>query len=263
MKPQSYLKQRRAGQRTVPVICILLAAGLFFLLPAMAEALELPTITVGIQEASGPKQVSTGLQVLFVLTVLSMAPAILLMTTAFTRIIIVLSIMRQAMGIQQMPPSQVLVGLALFLTFFVMSPVFSEINDQALQPYIKEQISQEQAIELAVKPMREFMFSQAKEAELGLLLNISGRPEPTTREDIPTMALIPAFMLSEIKRAFQMGFMIYIPFLVIDMVVASILLSMGMMMLPPIIISLPFKLMLFVLMDGWALVVGSLMQSFY
>lgn len=238
--------------------------GLFvFILPGPAWSQGLPTITLGIAEANSPQQVSTALQILFMLTILSVAPAILLMTTAFTRIIIVLSIMRQAMGIQRMPPTQILIGLSLFLTFFVMSPVFNEINDTALQPYLKEQITQEQALKLAVQPMREFMLSQAKEEELRLLMDISGREAPANHDDIPTVALIPAYMLSEIKHAFQMGFMIYIPFLVIDMVVASILLSMGMMMLPPIIISLPFKLMLFVLMDGWTLVIGSLVQSFY
>lgn len=242
------------------IIIISIACSLF---PAFAQAEGLPTITFGIGEANTPKQVSTALQILFIFTVLSMAPAILLMTTAFTRIIIVLAIMRQALGIQQMPPSQVLLGLALFLTFFVMSPVFGKINETALQPYLKEEISQEQALELATEPMREFMFSQAKEKEIGLMMDISGNNAPQYQDDVPIMALIPAFMLSEIKQAFQMGFMIYIPFLVIDMVVASILLSMGMMMLPPIIISLPFKLMLFVLMDGWSLVVGSLVQSFH
>jgi flagellar biosynthetic protein FliP len=239
----------------------LMALALFFI-PAMTWAQPLPTITLGIDEATGPQQVSTALQVLFVLTVLSMAPAILLMTTAFIRLVIVLSFVRQAMGTQQMPPNQVIIGLALFLTFFIMAPVFNQINDTALQPYLKEKISQEQALELAVKPMREFMFAQTNETDLGLLTDISGVEEPLNHDDIPTMTLIPGFMLSELKRAFQMGFMIYVPFLVIDMVVASVLMSMGMMMLPPVIISLPFKLLLFVLVDGWSLVVGSLVQSF-
>jgi len=191
------------------------------------------------------------------------APAILLMTTAFTRIVIVLSIVRQSMGTQQMPPNQILVSLALFLTFFIMTPVLTTINDTALQPYLKQEISQEQALERAVKPMREFMLAQTREAELGLLVEISGRPAPANHEEIQTMTLIPAFMLSELKKSFEMGFMIYIPFLVIDMVVASVLLSMGMMMLPPVIISLPFKLLLFVLVDGWGLIVGSLVKSFH
>jgi flagellar biosynthetic protein FliP len=233
------------------------------LFPALAWAQGLPTITVGIDEATSPQQVSTALQILFVLTVLSMAPAILLMTTSFTRIVIVLSIVRQSMGTQQMPPNQVIVGLALFLTFFVMAPTYTQINDNALQPYLKEQITQEEALALAVKPLREFMLTQSNEKDLELLMNISDEAVPANHNDVPTMTLIPAFMLSELKRAFQMGFMIYVPFLVIDMVVASVLLSMGMMMLPPIIISLPFKLLLFVLVDGWALIVGSLVKSFY
>ncbi len=233
------------------------------LLPALASAQGLPTITLGLGEATSPQQASTTLQVLLVLTVLSIAPAILLMTTSFTRIVIVLSLVRQSMGTQQMPPNQVIIGLALFLTFFVMAPVMNKINDSALQPYLKEQINQEQALDLAIKPMREFMFAQTGEKELGVLMDISGNAVPRSIDDVPTMTLIPAFMISELKRAFEMGFMIYIPFLVLDMVVASVLLSMGMMMLPPVIISLPFKLLLFVLVDGWSLVIGSLVHSFY
>lgn len=235
---------------------------LLILLPILAGAEGLPTITVGIGQATDPGQTSTALQILMVLTVLSMAPAILLMTTAFIRLVVVLSFVRQAMGTQQMPPNQIIIGLALFLTFFVMAPVFTQVNETALQPYLDKKISQEQALNAAVTPMREFMFKQTKEKELGLLMEIAGQPAPENQKDVPTMTLIPAFMLSELKRAFQIGFMVYIPFLVIDMVVASVLMSMGMMMLPPVIISLPFKLLLFVLVDGWNLVVSSLVQSF-
>ena len=243
---------------------LLLSLLILLCLPALSWAQGgLPTITVGIDEATNPQQVSTALQVLFVLTVLSIAPAILLMTTSFTRIVIVLSIVRQSMGTQQMPPNQVIVGLALFLTFFIMSPIYRQINATALQPYLHEKITQEQALQLAAKPLRKFMLSQSNEKDLSLLMNISAEPAPAVPDDIPTMTLIPAFMLSELKRAFQMGFMVYVPFLVIDMVVASVLLSMGMMMLPPVIISLPFKLLLFVLVDGWGLIVGSLVQSFH
>ncbi len=235
-----------------------------FLLAAVpAAAQNLPTVTLGVGQTGGPVEVSTVLQILLLLTILSVAPAILLMSTAFIRIVIVLSFLRQAMGTQQMPPNQVIIGLALFLTFFIMAPVFTQINDTALQPYLKQQVKQEQALELAVVPLRQFMFTHAQEKELGLLMEISGRPAPAGPDDIPTVVLIPAFMLSELKRAFQMGFMIYIPFLVIDMVVASVLMAMGMLMLPPPIISLPFKLLLFVLVDGWGLVVGSLVRSFY
>jgi flagellar biosynthetic protein FliP len=233
------------------------------LAPALAAAEGLPTLTVGVGQTTDPAQMSTALQILLVLTVLTMAPAILLMTTAFIRLVVVLSFVRQAMGTQQMPPNQIIIGLALFLTFFIMAPVFGQIHEQALKPYLNKEIGQETALEQAVKPMREFMFSQTKEKELGLLIEISGDKVPENLDDVPTMTLIPAFMLSELKRAFQIGFMVYIPFLVIDMVVASVLMSMGMMMLPPIIISLPFKLLLFVLVDGWSLVVGSLVQSFY
>jgi len=232
------------------------------LLPLGAYAAGLPTITVGIGEATDPGEVSTALQILVVLTILSVAPAILLMTTGFTRIVIVLSFMRQALGTQSAPSNQIVIGLALFLTFFVMAPVFNQINEQALQPYLNKQISQEKALEEAVQPMRKFMFSQVGEKDLQLLVDISKSPQPENQADISMMTLIPAFMLSELKRAFQMGFLLFVPFLMVDMIVASILMSMGMMMLPPIIVSLPFKILLFVLVDGWSLVIGSLVKSF-
>ncbi|QQG66021.1 flagellar type III secretion system pore protein FliP [Desulfobulbus oligotrophicus] len=235
---------------------------LFFLIPAAASAVNLPTVTFGISDAGTPAEVSTALQVLLVLTVLTVAPAILLMTTAFTRIIIVLGFLRQAMGTQNTPPNQILLGLALFLTLFVMAPTFNTINQQALQPYMQEQITQQQALSRSMEVMRTFMFSQVQESELQLLIDLTKEKQPADKEALSSAILIPAFMLSELKRAFQMGFMIYVPFLVIDMLVASVLMSMGMMMLPPIIISLPFKLLLFVLVDGWQLVVGSLMKSF-
>lgn len=235
---------------------------LFLLLPVTASAISLPTISVGMQEAENPQQVSTALQIIFLLTILSVAPSILLMMTCFTRIIIVFGFVRMAMSTQSMPPTQILMGLALFLTFYVMSPTINTINDTALQPYLNDEITQQVAFDRAVIPMRDFMFSQVQEEELALLSDITLQDEPVDRDSIPTMTLIPAFVLSELKRAFQMGFLIYIPFLVIDMVVASILMSMGMMMLPPVIISMPFKLLLFVLVDGWGLVVGSVFKSF-
>jgi flagellar biosynthesis protein FliP len=236
--------------------------GMFLISPSIAGAVGLPTITFGVEDAQSPTQISSALQVLFLLTILSVAPAILLMMTSFTRIVIVLGFVRQAMGTQNMPPTQVVVGLALFLTFFIMSPTINQINQEALQPYLNEEITQENALQNAITPLREFMFSHVMEKELELLSDITLADEPTNRDDIPTMTLIPAFMLSELKRAFQMGFMVYIPFLVIDMIVASVLMSMGMMMLPPVIISMPFKLLLFVLVDGWGLVAGSLLKSF-
>lgn len=236
---------------------------LLLLVPALAEAQGLPTLTFGIGEATEPGQVSTALQVLMMLTVLSVAPAILLMTTAFTRVVIVLSFVRQAMGTQQLPPNQIVIGLALFLTLFIMAPVWTKVNETALQPYLNNELSQQVALEKALDPMRDFMLAQTSEKDLSLLMEIARVEAPATRDDVPTLTLIPAFMLSELKRAFQMGFMIYIPFLVVDMVVASVLMSMGMMMLPPPIIAMPFKILLFVLVDGWALVVGSLVKSFY
>ncbi len=244
---------KRIGPATV-LLCLLA--------PAIACAVNLPTLSLGVKDAATPAEVSTALQVLFVLTILSVAPAILLMTTAFTRIVIVLGFVRQAMGTQNTPPNQVILGLALFLTFFVMSPTLNAINTQALQPYTKEQITQQQALERSVQVMREFMFSQVQENELQLFIDITKEEQPTDKKDVSSMILIPAFMLSELKRSFQMGFMIYVPFLVIDMLVSSVLMSMGMMMLPPIVISLPFKLLLFVLVDGWQLVIGSLIKSF-
>ena len=241
---------------------LLLLIAAVFLLPEIAQAVALPTISLGVKDAATTGEVSTALQILFVLTILSIAPAILLMTTAFTRIVIVLGFVRQAMGTQNMPPNQIIIGLAMFLTFFVMSPVFNTINTTALQPYMEEKITQQAALDNAMDAMREFMFSQVHEKELQLLIDITKQEQPKDRNEISTTILIPAFMLSELKLAFQMGFMIYVPFLVIDMLVASVLMSMGMMMLPPIIISLPFKLLLFVLVDGWYLIVGSLMKSF-
>lgn len=230
--------------------------------PAAALAIDLPTLSLGVKAASTPAEVSTALQVIFVLTILTVAPAILLMTTAFTRIVIVLGFVRQAMGTQNTPPNQVLLGLALFLTFFVMAPTLNTINNQALQPYMQEKITQQQALERSLEVMRDFMFSQVHESELQLFIDITKEEQPADKKSVSTSILIPAFMLSELKRAFQMGFMIYVPFLVIDMLVSSVLMAMGMMMLPPIVISLPFKLLLFVLVDGWQLVVGSLIKSF-
>jgi len=243
-------------------LTLTVCAVIYLLLPAAAHSIGLPTVSFGVTNADSPQQVSSALQVLILLTILSVAPAILLMTTCFTRIVIVLGFIRQALGTQNMPPTQVILGLSLFLSFFVMAPTLNQINSEALQPYINEEINQPEALEKALQPMRTFMFSQVHEDELTLLTEISMDTEPVSKEDIPTMTLVPAFILSELKRAFQMGFMIYIPFLVIDMIVASILMSMGMMMLPPVIISMPFKLLLFVLVDGWSLVVGSLIKSF-
>jgi flagellar biosynthetic protein FliP len=230
---------------------------------AMAQTGPLfPTLTIGAGDAAQPQQVSVLLQILFLLTVLSLAPAILVMMTSFTRLVVVFSLTRHALGTQQMPPNQVMIGLALLLTFFLMSPVYSKINDEALKPYLAEEITQEEALKRAIEPVREFMFKQTRKKDLALFLNISKTERPDALSQIPTTVLIPSFVISELKTAFQIGFLIYMPFLVIDMVVASVLLSMGMMMLPPFMVSLPFKLMLFVLVDGWNLLVGSMVKSF-
>jgi flagellar biosynthetic protein FliP len=245
--------------------------GVFFTLAALAvilglaseaRAIPLPTIQVGMEDSSSPEKVSSAIQVMILLTVLSLAPSILIMTTSFSRIIIVLSFLRQAMGTQQTPPNQILVGLALFLTTFVMTPVWKEVNEKALQPFMAEKMSQQEALQAAQVPLKKFMLHQTREKDLALFVNIAGGPKPATKEDVELRMIIPAFIISELKTAFQIGFMIYVPFLILDMVVASVLLSMGMMMLPPVLISLPFKLMLFVMVDGWYLTVGSLMKSF-
>ncbi|RJP15014.1 MAG: flagellar biosynthetic protein FliP [Candidatus Abyssobacteria bacterium SURF_5] len=229
---------------------------------AQQQGITLPSVGIQIGQADSPQQVSTTLQLLFLLTVLSLAPAILVMVTSFTRIIVVLGLLRQALGTQQMPPNQVLIGLGLFLTFFIMAPTYTEVNEQALQPYLNKQIGHEEAFGRALVPVRDFMFHHTREKDLGLFVHLSKINPPRNPNDVPTYVLIPAFMISELKTAFQIGFLIFIPFLIIDMVIASALMSMGMLMLPPIFISLPFKIVLFVLADGWFLVVGSLMRSF-
>lgn len=209
-----------------------------------------------------PQDVAASLQILALMTVLTLAPAILMLMTSFTRIVIVLAFVRQAMGTQSMPPNQVVIGLALFLTFFVMSPVIGEINQTALQPYSQGAITQQVALDRAQQPLRKFMFKQTRQKDLALFVSMAKMERPRRPDDIPTHVLIPAFIISELKTAFQIGFVIYLPFLVIDMVVASILMSMGMMMLPPVMISLPFKLILFVLVDGWHLLSRALVSSF-
>ncbi len=232
------------------------------LLGSEAWAIPVPNIQLGIEDAGSPEMISSALQILFLLTVLTLAPSILIMMTSFTRILIVLSFLRQAMGTQQTPPTQVLIGLTLFLTMFLMAPVWTEVNNNALQPFLEEEIDQEQALERAQSPVKEFMLRQVREKDLALFINLSGEEPPASVQDIKLQIVVPAFIISELKTAFQIGFLIYIPFLILDMVVASILLSMGMMMLPPVLISLPFKLMLFVMVDGWHLIAGSLVKSF-
>ncbi|MDQ0217063.1 flagellar biosynthetic protein FliP [Peribacillus cavernae] len=217
---------------------------------------------VNFFNSSDPANVSSSVKLLLLLTVLSLAPSILILMTCFTRIVIVLGFVRTSLATQQMPPNQVIVGLALFLTFFVMAPTFQEVNKEALTPLLEEKIGLDEAYERASGPFKEFMSAQTRQKDLALFLDYAKMDKPKSIQDIPLTALVPAFAISEIKTAFQIGFMIFIPFLVIDMVIASVLMSMGMMMLPPVLISLPFKILLFVLVDGWYLVVKSLLQSF-
>ena len=226
-------------------------------------AMPIPKITLGLDAAKGPQEVSVSLQILFILTVLSLAPAIVTMLTSFARIIIVLSFTRNAIGAQQIPPNSVLVGLALFLTFFTMAPVWNDVNTQALQPYLNRELTYQVAAERAVKPVRAFMLRQTREADLSLFVSLAQLPRPRTEADLPTYVLIPAFMIGELKTAFTMGFIVFIPFLIIDMVVAVTLMSMGMMMVPPILISLPFKILLFVMINGWHLIAKALVTSFH
>jgi len=220
-----------------------------------------PSVTIDLGQ-TGPKQTAVVFQVLALLTVLSLAPAFFIMVTSFTRIVIVLSFLRQALGTQQVPPNQVLISLALFLTVFVMAPVGQTVYSQAIEPLLAEKISSEEAWSKGIQPIRAFMLRQVREKDLELFIDLSKIPKPESVEQVPIHVVIPAFILSELRVSFQIGFLIYIPFLIIDMVVASILMAMGMMMLPPVMISLPFKLILFVLADGWYLIVGSLVKSF-
>ncbi len=220
-----------------------------------------PGITIDLG-SGGPGQTAVVIQILALLTVLSLAPALLIMVTSFTRIVIVLSFLRQALGTQQVPPNQVLISLALFLTFFVMAPVAQSVYKDALQPLFEERITQEEAWQKGIAPLRSFMLKHVREKDLELFVRLAKLPQPATADDVPTHVIIPSFMLSELRIAFQIGFLVYIPFLIVDMVVASVLMSMGMMLVPPVVISLPFKLILFVLADGWYLVVGSMVKSF-
>jgi flagellar biosynthetic protein FliP len=252
------------------VICVWLLAVVILGLAGLAAAqtggtgnmVPIPTVSLSLDQADDPDRMATVINVLFLLTVLALAPSILVMMTSFVRIVVVFGFLRQAMGTQQTPPNQVIVSLALFLTFYLMLPVWRTIETQAFKPFMSNEITQSEAISRALDPVREFMFLQTRDKDLALFMRIAGDPKPFNKAEVPTMSLIPAFIISELKTAFTIGFLLYMPFLIIDMVVASVLLSMGMMMLPPVMISLPFKLMLFVLVDGWNLLVGSIVRSF-
>ena len=243
--------------RVLLTLALLLAAPLAL----AADPLSIPAITLS-NGADGQQEYSVSLQILLIMTALSFIPAFVILMTSFTRIIIVFSILRQALGLQQTPSNQVLTGMALFLTMFIMAPVFERVNKDALQPYLAEQMTAQQAIDKAQGPLKEFMLTQTRQSDLDMFMRLSKRTDIAGPEQVPLTILVPAFVTSELKTAFQIGFMIFIPFLIIDMVVASVLMAMGMMMLSPLIISLPFKIMLFVLVDGWALIMGTLAGSF-
>ena len=243
-------------------LSILLYALIIFFVSETVEAAPLPSVNVEVGTANGPQDVASTLQVMALLTILTIAPGILIMTTSFVRIVVVIGFLRNAMSTQNVPPNQVVLGLAMFMTFYIMSPYWSQANDEGIQPYLNGQISQEEALTKTVAPIREFMFRQTRESDLALFVNLSDAERPETQDDVSTFVLIPAFMISELKTGFQIGFMIYVPFIVIDMIVATTLMSMGMMMLPPVMISLPFKILLFVMIDGWHLLINSIIVSF-
>jgi len=263
----SYSEKSKSFKDWVPrckrqTICGLLLCGLVIGVTGSVDAQVLPKLSLQFDKAGEPSDIAVTLQLVALFTVMSLAPSILIMMTSFTRIIVVLGFLKQAIGTQNAPPNQMLMGLAMFLTFFVMAPTFTKMNDEGLQPYLKKEIHYQIAIEKGMKPLRDFMMRQVNEKDLALMVRMSKSPSPRTPDDIGYLTLIPAFCLSELRAAFIIGFLLYVPFVVIDMVVASVLMSMGMMMLPPPMISTPFKLILFVLVDGWGLVVQQLVASF-
>lgn len=239
------------------IILLLVVTGLVF-----AQVTSLPTISISAKRAENPDEAVTAIQIFVLMTVLTLAPSIMILTTCFTRIIIIFHFLKQAMGVQQMPPNQVLVGLALFITFFVMSPTFNKVYQDSYIPYSQGKISQDTAFSNTSMELKKFMLRQTGEKELMLFLELNKGPQPKTALDIPLMVAIPAFILSEVRIAFQIGFILYLPFIIIDMVIASILMSMGMMMLPPMMISLPFKILLFILVDGWYLLIESIVNGY-
>lgn len=228
----------------------------------LAQSVPIPTLSLSMDQATDPERISTTLSIMFVLTVLALAPSLLILTTSFVRIVIVFSFLRQGLGTPTAPPNQIIISLALFLTFYIMLPVWKDIEARAFKPFMANEITQTVAVKRALEPIREFMFLQTREKDLALFMQLRGDSRPRNKDEVPTLSLIPAFVISELKTAFTIGFLLYIPFVVIDMVVSSVLLAMGMMMLPPVMVSLPFKLMLFVLVDGWNLIVGSIIRSF-
>jgi flagellar biosynthetic protein FliP len=250
-------------KKSIKIVILIVTLVMVFSNVVSAESnISLFGKSISLEDNKDPQNYVFSLQLLFVLTILTLAPSILIMMTGFTRILIALSFIRSALGLQQTPPNQVIIGLSLFLTFFIMAPIATDINNDAIQPFLREEITQEVAIERGLKPIRSFMFKQTRDKDIGLFLSMNETGGVDNLDEIPIHVIIPAFIISELKTAFQIGFIIYIPFLVIDMVVASTLMAMGMMMLPPVIISLPFKILLFVLVDGWNLIVKSLVLGF-
>lgn len=245
------------------LITILMAfIGIFLFCDVASAQVSMPNINLSVGGTSQPEELAKGLQILIVLTVLALAPSILIMSTAFIRIVIVLALVRQAVGTPSLPPSQVIVGLALILTFFVMAPTFDKINNDAIQPYSKGTLTQDEAFKKGMEPLRTFMFKQTSQKDLALFIKMAKIKRPEVLADVPTHVLVPSFVISELKKAFQIGFIVFLPFLIIDVVVASILISMGMLFLPPVTVSLPFKIVLFVLIDGWHLVTKALVGGF-
>jgi flagellar biosynthetic protein FliP len=236
---------------------------LSFLALSFAQAqITIPSVNLGFKTTENPNEIVSAIRLILIMTVLTLAPAILIMMTSFTRIMIVFSFLRQAVGVPQLPPNQILIGLSLFLTLFIMGPAFKEANEKGLKPYMSGQLNQDEAMTASLAPLRRFMFAQTRESDLSLFVRLAKIDSPRTRADVPTLVLVPSFILSELRTAFQIGFIIFLPFLVIDIVASSVLMAMGMMMLPPVVISLPLKVMLFVLVDGWGLLVGSMVKSF-
>jgi len=250
------------GAAVIVLISVVMAAGALFAQDAGGVRMPIPKIAFDIEEASSPKDVALSLQILFLLTILTLAPSIIMMMTSFTRVVIVLDFVKRALSLQQMPPTQVIVGLAIFLTIFIMAPTFTEVNEKALQPYLNGEINNAQFYERGMKPLRTFMFKQTRQKDIALFIEMAKLEKPKNQDEVPSYCLIPAFMISELKRAFEIGVYLFIPFIVIDMIVASALMAMGMIMLPPVMISLPFKIILFVLVDGWNLLTYELVRSF-
>jgi len=249
-------------KRKIIIILLLLVIADTVIAQQQNQTIPFPKIGIDIGTSDSPQDVSVTLQILLLMTILALAPSLLIMTTSYLRLIIAFSFLKSALGTQQMPPGQLLAGIALFITFFIMAPTWNKVNDEALKPMMDGEITLEEAYDKGVEPIREFMFRNVRDEDIALFIGLSDIERPEKREDLPTYVLVPAFALSELRAGFIIGFFLFIPFIMVDMIIASILLSMGMLMLPPMLISLPFKILLFVLVDGWNLIVGSLVRSF-